>query len=180
MATTASERYTSLAITLHWLIAALVLANIGLAELTEDMTRPERAPYMDVHKAFGIIVLFLSLARLAWRLGHKPPPLPREMPGWQVAASKASHVLFYLLIIGLPIGGWLWMSTYPAPVSMFGLFDMPVLPVTGNKALGEMLHDGHELGGKVMIGLVLVHLAAVAKHHLIDKRNLLARMLPTG
>lgn len=172
------SKYSKIAIWLHWIIAILVIANIGLAELTEDFSREARGPYMDVHKAFGITVLFLSLGRLVWRLGHKPPALPSGMPSWQVIASKASHFLFYLLMIGLPLGGWLWMSTYPAPVSYFGLFDVPVLPVEGNKALGESLHEGHKLGGKIMLALIVVHLAAVAKHQFFDKDNLFRRMWP--
>lgn len=173
-----NNSYSTIAIWLHWIIAILVIANIGLAELTEDLSREARGPYMDFHKAFGITILFLSIARLGWRLGHKPPPLPGNMPGWQMITAKVSHILFYVLLIGLPIGGWLWMSTYPAPISYFGLFDVPLLPVEGNKALGETLHEGHEIGGKVMLGLVVIHLAAVAKHHLVDKNNILRRMWP--
>lgn len=168
--------YSKTAIWLHWIIALLIIANIGLAELTEDMTREARGPYMDFHKAFGITILFLSLGRLIWRLRHKPPALPANMPGWQTMASKISHFLFYTLMIGLPIGGWLWMSTYPAPISYFGLFEVPMLPVEGNKALGEALHEGHKLGGKAMLVLVVIHLAAVAKHQFIDKDNLISRM----
>ena len=132
---TIAERsnYSQIAIWLHWIIAILIIANIGLAELTEDLSREARGPYMDVHKAFGITVLFLSLGRLVWRLGHKPPALPSGMPGWQVVASKTSHFLFYLLMIGLPLGGWLWMSTYPAPISYFGLFEVPVLPAISGR-----------------------------------------------
>jgi len=178
MSTDARSTYSTVAIWLHWIIALLIITNIGLAEFTEDMSREARGPYMDFHKAFGITVLFLSLGRLIWRLGHRPPALPSEMPSWQVMTSKASHFLFYVLMIGLPISGWLWMSTYPAPVSYFGLFDMPVLPVQGNEALGDTLHEGHEIGGKIMLVLVIVHLAAVAKHHLVDKTNILGRMWP--
>lgn len=171
--------YSKTAIWLHWAIALLIITNIGLAELTEDMAREARAPYMDFHKAFGITILVLSVGRLIWRLGHKPPALPAAMSGWQVIASKVSHFLFYALMIGLPIGGWLWMSTYPAPFSYFGLFEVPMLPVEGNKALGEALHEGHKLGGKAMLVLVVIHLAAVAKHQFMDKDNLIRRMWPS-
>jgi cytochrome b561 len=175
---TQTASYTRVAIWIHWIIALAILTNIGLAEFTEDLSREARTPYMDVHKALGITILFLSLGRLGWRLGHKPPPLPAHMPGWQRVISGVSHALFYVLMIGLPIGGWLWMSTYPAPISYFGLFNVPMLPVAGQEALGDMLHEGHEIGGKIMLGLVVLHLLAVAKHHLVDKHNLLARMSP--
>ncbi|MEW4468411.1 cytochrome b [Parasphingorhabdus sp. JC815] len=173
------SRYSKTAIWLHWIIALLVITNIGLAELTEDFSREARGPYMNTHKAVGISILFLSLGLLAWRLGNKPPTLPATMPGWQVLAARISHIFFYVLMIGLPIGGWLWMSTYPAPFSYFGLFDVPMLPVEGQKALGETLHEGHKLAGKAMIVLLLIHLAAVIKHQFLDRDNLIQRMWPS-
>jgi len=173
------SRYSKTAIWLHWIIALLIVINIGLAEFTEDLSREARGPYMDAHKATGISILFLSLGRLVWRLGNKPPALPASMSGWQIIATRISHFLFYVLIIGLPISGWLWMSTYPAAFSYFGLFDVPMLPVEGQKALGEALHSGHELGGKAMIILIIIHLAAVAKHQFFDKDNLIQRMWPS-
>lgn len=178
MSGTSLNSYSRTAILLHWAIALMVISNIGLAGFTEDMSREARGPYMDVHKAIGITILFLSLGRLVWRLGHKPPPLPPSTPAWQALASKISHILFYVLMIGLPVGGWLWMSTYPAPFSYFGLFDVPMLPVAGNKALGEALHEGHEIGGTAMFILVLIHLAAVVKHQFFDKDNIIRRMWP--
>ncbi|MGP1282575.1 MAG: cytochrome b [Parasphingopyxis sp.] len=173
-------RYTKVAMTLHWIIAILVIANIGLAELTEDLSREARGPYMDVHKAFGITVLVLTLARIAWRLGHKPPPMPASMPAWQTATARITHFAFYLLLLALPLSGWLWMSTYPAPVSYFGLFEMPVLPVVGQEALGETLHEGHEVMGKAMLALVVLHILGAFKHLLVDKDGVFGRMLPGG
>ena len=173
-----TDRYTSVAILFHWVIAVLVITNIGLAELTEDLTREARGPYMDTHKAIGITILFLSLGRLGWRLTHRPPPLPDFMPAWEKFLARANHVLFYVLMIGLPLGGWLWMSTYPAPFSYFGLFDVPMLPVAGQEALGDLAHEGHEVGGTVMIALIALHILGATKHHLVDKFPLLRRMLP--
>ncbi len=174
------SKYSKGAIAFHWIIALLVITNIGLAELTEDLTKAERGPYMDLHKSFGICVLFLTLARLGWRWTHPRPSLPSALASWEKAISKLVHFLFYLLLIGLPLGGWLWMSTYgdKAAVSMFGLFNMPVLPVVGNEALGDMVHEGHEVGGKVMLGLVIVHILAALKHQFIDKMPFIRRMWP--
>jgi len=171
-------RYTKVAIMLHWIIAILVIANIGLAELTEDLAREARGPYMNVHKAFGITVLLLTLARIAWRLGHKPPPLPTAMPAWQKAAARISHFAFYVLLLALPLSGWLWMSTYPAPVSYFGLFEVPVLPVVGQEALGEGLHKSHEVMGQAMFYLVILHILGGLKHLVVDRDGVFGRMLP--
>ncbi|NJM50069.1 MAG: cytochrome b, partial [Sphingomonadales bacterium] len=71
------RKYSKGAIALHWIIAALVIANIGLAEFTEDMTREARGPFMDVHKSFGICVLFLTFLRIGWRWTHKTPRAAR-------------------------------------------------------------------------------------------------------
>ncbi len=172
------DRYTKTAIALHWIIALLVIANIGLAELTEDLSREARGPYMDVHKAFGISVLILTLARIAWRIGHKPPPLPASMPAWQTAIARLTHFTFYLLLIMLPLSGWIWMSTYPAPFAYFGLFDVPLWPVAGQEALGETLHEGHEIMGKAMLALVVLHILGAMKHLIIDKDGSFQRMLP--
>ncbi|QLC24562.1 cytochrome b [Parasphingopyxis algicola] len=171
-------RYTKVAMTLHWIIAILVISNIGLAELTEDLSREARGPYMDVHKAFGITVLVLTLSRIAWRLGHKPPPLPASMPAWQTATARISHFTFYLLLLALPFSGWLWMSTYPAPISWFGFFNVPLWPVAGQEALGETLHEGHEIMGKAMLALVVLHILGAFKHLLVDKDGVFGRMLP--
>ena len=173
-------KYSKVAIAFHWIIALLVISNIGLAELTEDFAKPDRAPYMDLHKAFGICVLFLTLARLGWRWTHPRPRLPSKLAPWETLLAKGAHFLFYLLLIGLPLGGWLWMSTYgqQAAVSMFGLFNMPVLPVEGNTMLGDAVHEGHELGGKVMFVLILLHISAALKHQFIDKLPFIQRMWP--
>ncbi|MGJ8536505.1 MAG: cytochrome b [Parasphingopyxis sp.] len=174
------DRYTKVAIALHWIIALLVIANIGLAGLTEDFSREARAPYMDLHKAIGISVLVLTLARIAWRIGHKPPPLPLSMRPWERSLARFTHFAFYLLLIGLPLSGWLWMSTYPAPFAYFGLFDVPLWPVAGQEALGETLHEGHEILGKAMLALVVLHILGALKHLVIDKDGSFRRMLPGG
>ncbi|RED15206.1 cytochrome b [Parasphingopyxis lamellibrachiae] len=174
------DRYTRVAIALHWIIALLVIANIGLAGLTEDFSREARVPYMDLHKAIGISVLVLTLARIAWRIGHKPPPLPLSMRPWERSLARITHFAFYLLLIGLPLSGWLWMSTYPAPFAYFGLFDVPLWPVAGQEALGETLHEGHEILGKAMLALVVLHILGALKHLVIDKDGSFQRMLPRG
>jgi cytochrome b561 len=175
-----TSKYSRGAIAFHWIIALLVITNIGLAELTEDMSRPVRGPYMDLHKSFGICILFLTFARLGWRLTHARPASPSSLAGWEVILSKTVHFIFYLMLIGMPLSGWLWMSTHgpDAAISMFGLFDMPVLPVEGNKALGDALHDGHELGGKAMIVLIILHFLGAIKHQLIDRIPFIQRMWP--
>ncbi len=173
----ALNRYSRTAVWLHWIIAILIITNIGLVELSEDLSREARAPYMDLHKAIGISVLVFSLLRLIWRFGHKPPPLPDGMAGWQRLLASTTHFLFYVLMIGLPLSGWIWMSTYPAPIGFFGLFEIPLWPVEGQKALQEILHEGHEIGGRIMFLLIILHVAAAFYHQFLLRDKLLNRML---
>lgn len=170
-------RYTRVATWLHLLIGGAVVANIGLAMLTEDMPKATHMAAMGVHKALGITILFLTLLRIAWRFTHKQPPLPAAIPAWQVMLGKTVHFIFYALLILLPLSGWIWMSAADAPISYFGLFDVPAL--TGpDKVLGKTMHNRHEIMGLLMLGLVILHLLAALKHQYIDRTPFLARMNP--
>lgn len=173
-------RYTDVAIALHWIIALAIIANIGFALLTEDLPRAARMQYMDWHKALGLTILALSVVRLVWRLMHRPPPLPAESPAWQNMAAHALHWLFYVLMIGIPIGGWLIVSTgkMAGPIDWFGLFDIPVLPTGPNAGLHETAEGLHKTLGIAMIPLILLHVGAALKHQFIDRDNLFARMRP--
>ena len=175
--TTASPRYTKVAIWLHWLIGLAVIANICLAMLTEGLPRPTHMAAMGVHKALGVTILALTIVRIVWRLGHKVPPLPEAVPAWQRPLSKIVHFLFYALLILLPLSGWLWMSAADRPIDYFGLFDLPSL-VGPDKALADTMHDRHELMGLTMLALVVVHILAALKHQFVDRSGVNARMNP--
>lgn len=173
------QRYTRVAIWLHWSIGLAVILNIGLAKLTEGMPKATHMAAMNIHKALGIAVLALTVLRILWRLTHKPPALPAATPGWQRLASKLVHFLFYALLILLPLSGWAWMSAAGKPVDFFGLLTVPLL--TGpDKALADVLHDRHEFLGMTMLALVVIHILAALKHQYVDKTRLMARMNPVG
>ena len=174
---TAGPRYTKVAIWLHWLIGLAVIANIGLAMLTEDMPRETHRAAMDIHKALGIAVLALTVLRILWRLGHKPPPLPAATPIWQRPLSKIVHFLFYALLILLPLSGWVWMSAADRPVNFFGLFTIPTI-VAPNEGLADVMHDRHEVLGLTMLALAAIHILAALKHQFVDRTGLIGRMNP--
>jgi cytochrome b561 len=102
--------YTRVAIALHWAIALTIIALMVFGVLMTKEWMPNRFAIYQWHKSFGITVLVLSLLRLAWRLGHPPPPLPSGMKGWEVFAAKLTHVGFYALMIGMPLLGWAMTS----------------------------------------------------------------------
>lgn len=174
---TSGLRYTRVAIWLHWLIGVAVIANIGLAMLTEDMPREAHRAAMGIHKALGITILALTLFRILWRLTHKAPPRPVTMPAWERWTSGFVHFLFYALLILLPLSGWVWMSAADRPIDFFGLFTIPSI-VAPSKEVADALHDRHEALGLMMLALVVVHILAALKHQFVDRNGLFARMNP--
>ena len=132
---------------------------------------------MDVHKALGITVLALTIVRILWRLGHKPPPLPASTPAWQKLLSRIVHFLFYALLILLPLSGWVWMSAADRPIDFFGLATIPTI-VAPNEGLADVMHDRHEVLGLAMLGLAVVHIVAALKHQFFDRNGLIGRMNP--
>ena len=175
--TTAGPRYTKVAIWLHWAIGLAVITNIALAMLTEGLPRDIHHAAMDVHKALGMTILALTLLRLLWRLGHRAPPLPAGTPAWEKWTSRVVHLLFYALLILLPLSGWVWMSAREKPIDFFGLFTIPSI-VAPDKALSDVMHERHEVMGLTMLGLVVIHLLAAVKHQFVDRNRQLSRMNP--
>ncbi|MGQ2930339.1 MAG: cytochrome b [Sphingopyxis sp.] len=174
---TGAPRYTKVAIWLHWAIGLAVIANIGLAMLTEDMPRETHRAAMSIHKALGIEILGLTVLRILWRLGHKPPPLPAATPAWQRPVSKLVHFLFYALLILLPLSGWVWMSAADRPIDFFGLFTVPSI-ASPSKSLADTLHERHEVLGLAMLALAAIHVLAALKHQFVDRTGLIGRMNP--
>ncbi|NJC09840.1 cytochrome b561 [Polymorphobacter fuscus] len=131
-----------------------------------------------LHKSLGLTVIALTLVRIAWRLGHARPPLPGHMTSLERMLARATHLLFYVLLLALPISGWAMMSTGRTvrPTRVFGLVSIPPLPVT--QQLGAMFGDGHELLGWAMLATIVLHISAAVKHQFFDRDELLARMLP--
>ncbi len=167
-------RYSTVAIWFHWTIAALVIANLTIGLFHDALPGGS----MPAHKAIGLTVLALTLARIAWRLGHRPPPLPATTPGWERGAAHATHWLLYILMVAMPVTGWMMVSGSATrrPLDWFGLFDLPYLPV-GSQA-GGIGHDAHAILGWLMLALVSLHIAAALRHRLILRDGMLARMAP--
>jgi len=171
-----TDRYSTAAIWFHWTIALLVIVNLAVGILHDYIDALK--PWMAGHKAIGITVLVLTAGRVAWRLVHRPPPLPPETRAWEKGVAHATHWTLYLLLIAMPVTGWLMVSGTDKrrPLDWFGLFDIPYLPVS--KAAGGFGHEAHELLGWLMLALVVLHIAAAMRHHLILRNAVLARMAP--
>jgi cytochrome b561 len=171
------------AITLHWVIALIVIGNL-IGGLTIDVFLDSADPAMvawgrtiiGLHKAMGLIVILLTLIRIGWRLANPPPPMPDHMTPVERGLALAVHLAFYVLLLALPLTGWAMVSTgkLVAPISIFGLVSVPPLPLL--PSLHGTAGEGHELLGWVMVATLALHVLAAVKHHLFDRDRLLARM----
>lgn len=171
-----TQRYSGVAIAFHWTIALLVIVNL-IVGLGHDAIPALRA-WMPGHKAIGITVLALTLGRVAWRITHRPPPLPAFTPAWERTVAHATHWVLYALMLLMPLSGWAMVSGPEGrrPLSWFGLVDLPYLPV--GAAAAETGHAAHAILGWLMLALVALHIAAALRHHLILRDSTLLRMLP--
>jgi cytochrome b561 len=166
-------RYATGAIVLHWLIALLIVLNYAAAWFSESQPREVASVIMGNHKAFGITILALTVLRILWRMTHRPPPLSPTLKPAEAILARAVHALFYVMMLAMPLSGWAMTSPY-GPVSWFGLFDVPGLPVT--KAMGGAAHEVHEIGAWLLIALFVLHVAGALKHQFLDGSRELARM----
>jgi cytochrome b561 len=173
-----NARYTSVAIALHWLIAAAIACSFGLGLYMADLpVSPIKLKLYSYHKWLGITILLLVIIRLLWRLTHRAPPAPPGMAPWQRSAAAASHFLLYVLTLIIPISGWMFSSAAGFKVVYLGLVPLPDL-VGKDKSLAGQLQFAHEALNWVMAAVVVLHVAAALKHHWVDRDDVLRRMLP--
>ena len=173
-----SAPYTRTAKSLHWLMAVLLIGLLALGFYMHDLPlSPEKLQYYSWHKWAGVCVFILVIARLAWRLGHRPPALPGHMARIEQLVAHAGHHLLYFLMFAIPLSGWLMSSAKGFQTVLFGVVPLPDL-LAKNKETGDLLQSLHWALNMLLAATVLGHAAAALKHHFIDKDDVLARMLP--
>jgi cytochrome b561 len=173
-----STQYTRIAISLHWLLALLIVGSLGVGWFMADMPMSvQRLKLFNWHKWAGVTILALSAARLLWRLWHPAPALPTSMPAWQRSASHLSHGALYALFFVVPLLGWAYSSAAGFPIVWFGVLPLPDW-VPRSRELAESLKPWHGWAAYTLAAVVAVHIAAALKHHWVDKDQVMARMLP--
>jgi cytochrome b561 len=172
-----SSRYTPVAIAMHWLLAVLIVATFlfGLF-MTSLEPSPAKLRYYNWHKWAGATILALSALRLLWRLGHRPPR-DLAMPRWQRRTAHATHWALYALFFAVPLVGWAYSSAAGYPVVVYGVLPLPDF-VSPDKALAAAIKPWHGRLAYTLAALVVLHVAGAAKHHYIDRDDLLSRMRP--
>lgn len=180
-----AKRYSSVAISLHWLIAVLLAGLVVVAKVMNSLSDddPLRFTLIQWHKSFGIMVLLLVVARVLWRVTHRPPKLPAAMKGWEKLASAGAHVALYLLMLAIPLSGWMMVSASPLNLKteLFGAISWPHLPylttLTDKQLWAERLVMSHHWLANGLLVLVILHVAAALRHQFVLKDNLMARMV---
>jgi cytochrome b561 len=173
-------RYSNVTVTFHWITVALVLFQAYLGfRFGWSEPGPDRDYIFLWHKTVGVVVLLLTLARLAYRMKNPPPPFPPELPAWERILAVWNHRLFYLLLIAMPIIGFIAVSGYAdGPTTpLLGGIEVPVIPGVSRET-GELAGEFHEISAFLLVALILVHAGATLKHQFIDRWRGSARMPP--
>jgi cytochrome b561 len=172
--------YTITARALHWITAALVLTQIPLGLLIVNVKLGAwHDGLYNLHKSIGAVLIPLVLLRLAYRLTHPPAPLPPDIPALQRAAAESVHWCLYGLLIVQGFIGWIATSAYPAPIPVFGLFELPHIGQE-DRALSDQLYVIHRFIGIALACLLVGHIGAALQHHFIRKDRVLMRMITGG
>ncbi len=180
-----ATEYGTLSKVMHWLMAAIIITLIAVGIYMADLPRDTDAQkqyafqFYGMHKSFGVIALLLIAVRLIWLRVSPNPPLPAVFDGKERLLVESLKKLLYLLMIIVPVSGYLMSNAGGYPINFFGLFELPAI-VGKSKALGGFMHETHEIAGFAILFVVLLHMAGAIKHRLKEKgteKDILQRML---
>lgn len=177
------ENWGAVAKLFHWVIALAIIGNIAIGLYAVDLpTSPAKMDAFYWHKTTGLTILGLVVLRILWRLGNPPPQPPPAMPLWQQFASGLSHFGLYLVMIAMPLSGWVIHSASGFPLELYGLFQLPdIVPESADEsAVQDQAALVHYWLFIAICALVGLHILAALKHHFIDGDKVLVRMLPFG
>lgn len=175
-----NTKYNGTAIALHWLVAVLIVVAFSVGQYMADLElSPWKLKIFAWHKWVGVTIFLLVLYRIYWRLTHPAPALPASMSENMKKGSGVTHLFLYLLMVAIPITGWLHSSAAGVSVVYFNFIPLPNL-LDKNKELSDLFKDVHESLNWALLGLVIMHVAATLKHQFMDKDNLLDRMRFSG
>jgi cytochrome b561 len=181
-----ARRYGTLAITLHWVIALLIIAMLGMGWRMTDEALPQMARFQlyQTHKSVGLLILVLTLLRVAMRVLTPAPPLPPHIVGWQRLAAHLGHVGLYGIMLGLPLTGWAMVSASPwgLPTIVFNAFEWPHIPwlaaLENKEPVEAAFKQSHELLVWGALALMAIHIGAALKHKFVDDDYIWHRMVP--
>ena len=172
------EKYTVVAMIIHWLMVILIFTLFGLGWYMTDLPKgtPERAWFFALHKSVGLTAASVAVLRLAWRLTHVPPALPETIVLWQRRLANATHHLLYLFMFLQPVTGYISSSFSGHGIKFWGI----PLPEWGweDKSLTELFADIHGASSVVLLSLVILHVLGALHHGFTAEKGVVWRMLP--
>lgn len=173
------DRYSTPAIVLHWLLAALIFILYGMGWYMVEIPKgtPPVAYYYNLHKSIGLVATLPLILLLGWRSTHPPPSLPRTLPNWQVKATQANHLLFYVCIVVLIASGFVESNFTKYGVKFFG-YPLPILG-REDETIYRIFNRIHVYTSYFFAALIVIHIAAALKHLLIDRDGVFQRMFPS-
>jgi cytochrome b561 len=162
----------------HWTVALCVIALLIVGFMMDDIqNKALKMQVYNLHKLLGLTVLILMLSRLVWRLLNIQPGYPASVPRWEQRAARSVHDLLYLTLIIMPLSGWI-MSTAAGHPPYLGSYLIKAPFISVSQSTAQFFNNLHSAFAWIIPGLISIHIAAAIKHHLIDKNNVLLRMLP--
>jgi cytochrome b561 len=181
-------RYTRVAMVLHWLVAALLVLNVGLGLSADYVSDSAVRAVIDLHKSVGITVLGLVILRILWRLSHKPPSMPEGYTPWERLTAHVTHAALYIVILALPISGWMhdsaWKGAATHPILLYWLVPWPRIGWIQNvephhkETLHTVFFAVHAYAAYALYALLALHIIGALKHQFWDRAPELQRMLP--
>ncbi|WP_137787759.1 cytochrome b [Sphingomonas sp. 3P27F8] len=186
MRLTTDQRYSTVAVLLHWAIALCILSNLAIGWVMEELPKGElKHVVVSVHATIGLTVLTLTLVRIGWRLTHRPPPLDDTLTRLERGLATAVHGGLYFMMIAMPLVGWAISSASTRKVagaSLFLLTPLPklwfvsALPLPDKIVAHDRAVDLHWLGAWIFVVLLVAHFAGALKHQFVDRHSQFARM----
>lgn len=173
-----TNRFGVIAVALHWLVAISVFALFGLGlwmtELDYYDNWYKQGPWL--HKSIGVLLFFVVIFRLCWRVLTPPPVALTSHKQWEVRIAHITHLLFYLLLLTIMVSGYLISTADNRSIEVFGWFSIPAT-ITSIPSQEDIAGWVHLILASSLIGLALLHAAAALKHHVIDRDRTLNRIL---
>ena len=176
-----TERWGWVTRALHWSIAftvfGMLAAGLYAVSLNTGTPAGEMRYYsvIDVHKSFGLLIIMLMAFRVIWRASEKSPSVPTQTPKWETVAARIAQALLYLGLFLMPVTGYLWASAYGEPVRFFGLKLPSLIHLKGEQAI--LAHHIHIYTAFLLMAIIALHVLGALKNHLIDRNDVLRKML---
>ncbi len=175
-----TDAYKPTARYMHWIVAVLVISTFPVGVLMVDggFSRPIQDSLYLYHKNMGVVILLLVVLRLLYRAMNPPPPLPDSVQGVQRLAAHGTHTLLYILLLLMPISGYIRVKAGGFPIEYLDAMGIPAL-VPVSKPLEETAKAIHGAARIALFALILMHIGAAAFHGIVKKDGVFSRMWPT-